>query len=517
MDDDEPAIEAKDLVNSYVVALEDEGDECCVVEDAETPMVLDDGNRFDTVNVELFQCLNGMVEEPALGMGFTSEDDVRDFYSASHKQDYDPNNSFSESLSSPVTGLDALVIVFTEDGNTVGKMVDEKDRPSSVFWVDTRSRIAYDYFSDVVAFDTTYQANQCMMPFAPFTGVNHHKQSVLFGCALLANETESTFIWIFTTWLEAVSGQQPGLIITDYDSTMTRAIERVFPQSTTDIASMNTAQKSVSVNSLFDGYVNARTALQDFAEQYVRALDDRYEKEAKAELETVYSKPILKTPLPMEKQAAELGGDDGGTTTYELAKFDEEQKMYFVTLSISEEIASCSCKMFQFEGILCRDVIAVFKATNVFILPQNYILQQWTKNARDDAILDVLSCLDVPSNSHRGKNLQYNVLYEEEIKCVVEGLASDHSFKVALNTLREARIKISGSKKNAMSAQKLETVASNSFQDENMISSNRDSYSLQTSHAGQHEANTAESCMYNNTFDYVWSNSTSDIEAKCGL
>jgi hypothetical protein len=71
-----------------------------------------------------------------------------------------------------------------------------------------------------------------MMPFAPFTGVNHHKQSVLFVCALLANETESTFIWIFTTWLEAVSGQQPGLIITDYDSTMTRAIERVFPQST---------------------------------------------------------------------------------------------------------------------------------------------------------------------------------------------------------------------------------------------------------------------------------------------
>jgi hypothetical protein len=143
---------------------------------------------------------------------------MRHFF-RSHKQDYDLNNSFSESLSSPVTGLDAPVIVFTEDGNTVGKMVfnflncinyvgrgrlsnfgidaqnilgffkfmqasdpafydaiqvDEEDRPSNVFWVDTRSRIAYDYFSDVVAFDT-YQANQCMMPFAPFTGVNHHK------------------------------------------------------------------------------------------------------------------------------------------------------------------------------------------------------------------------------------------------------------------------------------------------------------------------------------------------------
>lgn len=109
--------------------------------------------------------------------------------------------------------------------------VDEEDRLSSVFWVDTRSRITYNRFSDVVAFDTTYQVNQYKMPFAPFTGVNHHKQSVLFGCTLLADETESTFIWLFTTWLEAMSGQQPGLIITDYDSAIGRAVEHVFPQS----------------------------------------------------------------------------------------------------------------------------------------------------------------------------------------------------------------------------------------------------------------------------------------------
>ncbi|KAJ6960118.1 hypothetical protein NC653_038227 [Populus alba x Populus x berolinensis] len=85
MDDDEPVIEAKDLVNSYVVALEDECDECCVVEDAETPMVLDDGNRFDTVNVELFQCLNGMVEEPALGVALNTLGEARIKISGSKK------------------------------------------------------------------------------------------------------------------------------------------------------------------------------------------------------------------------------------------------------------------------------------------------------------------------------------------------------------------------------------------------------------------------------------------------
>eukprot|EP00257_Ricinus_communis_P019898 XP_015579009.1 protein FAR1-RELATED SEQUENCE 5-like [Ricinus communis] len=415
------------------------------------------------------------------------------------------------------------------------------------------------------------------MPFAPFTGVNHHKQSLLFGCALLTDETESTFIWLFTTWLEAMSGQQPGLVITDYNPAITRAVERVFPQSTlryckwhilskmpkemghahtllpktfqvefdkcvnktetseefesawellldkyslrgnewlqslyfdrklwvpiyvrdTFFAGMYAAQRSGSVNSLFDGYVNARTSFQDFAEQYYKALEDRYEKEAKAEFETFYTKPILKTPLPMEKQAAEiytrrlftvfqneifesllfavkLFSNDEGTSRYEVARFDEEQQIYFVDLNTSKQAAKCSCKMFEFDGILCRHAIAIFKAANIFVLPQHYILKRWTRNAKDEAILDVQSSFEIQGNSRRGK---YSHLYQEAIKCVEEGMASDHSLKVALSALREARIKIVSAKKNAINGQKLETMASSSCQDENAISSQVDSCS----------------------------------------
>ncbi|CAN6571960.1 unnamed protein product [Malus baccata var. baccata] len=53
-------------------------------------------------------------------------------------------------------------------------------------------------------------------------------------------------------------------------------------------------------------------------------------------------------------------------------------------------------------------------------------------------------------NSQKGRNLQYNVLYHEAIKCAEEGMASDQIFKVALNALREARVKIAGAKRNAM-------------------------------------------------------------------
>lgn len=50
--EEEPSGEAKELVDSFV-ALEEEGDECCVVEDVEAPMVLDDASEHN-VNLCVF-------------------------------------------------------------------------------------------------------------------------------------------------------------------------------------------------------------------------------------------------------------------------------------------------------------------------------------------------------------------------------------------------------------------------------------------------------------------------------
>jgi hypothetical protein len=81
----------------------------------------------------------------------------------------------------------------------------------------------------LVTFDPTYLTNRYKMPFVPFTGVNHHKQSILFGCALLWDETEESFVWLLSTWLEAMSGVCPKTIITDQDAAITNAVARVFP------------------------------------------------------------------------------------------------------------------------------------------------------------------------------------------------------------------------------------------------------------------------------------------------
>ncbi|KAL1296110.1 hypothetical protein HN51_056865 [Arachis hypogaea] len=109
--------------------------------------------------------------------------------------------------------------------------LNEEQRLRNLFWVDAKSRNDYLSFNDAVSFDTTYIKSNDKLPFAPFIGVNHHSQPILLGCALLADETKPTFVWLMKTWLRAMGGQAPKIIITDQDKALKTAIEEVFPNA----------------------------------------------------------------------------------------------------------------------------------------------------------------------------------------------------------------------------------------------------------------------------------------------
>ncbi|XBJ23026.1 hypothetical protein VPH35_001293 [Triticum aestivum] len=100
-----------------------------------------------------------------------------------------------------------------------------------VFWADATSRKNYKHFGSVVSFDSTYTTNQYDMIFAPFTGVNHHLQSVFFGAAFLLNEKTESYVWLFETFLKAMGGVAPTLIITDEATSIKNGIDEVFPTS----------------------------------------------------------------------------------------------------------------------------------------------------------------------------------------------------------------------------------------------------------------------------------------------
>lgn len=107
--------------------------------------------------------------------------------------------------------------------------VDDRNCLANIFWADARARIAYKYFGDAVVFDTTYKKNENMMPFAAFSGVNHHLHPVNFGCALILDKTESSYAWLFETWLTAMSGRYPISLTTDQGKALGAAVAKTFP------------------------------------------------------------------------------------------------------------------------------------------------------------------------------------------------------------------------------------------------------------------------------------------------
>ncbi|KAL6899203.1 hypothetical protein ACP4OV_005861 [Aristida adscensionis] len=124
--------------------------------------------------------------------------------------------------------------------------LDRGGRMSNFFWRDGRSRIDYDCFGDVIVFDSTYRLNKQNLICAPFVGVNHHWQSTMYGCALLADESMSSFVWLFKSFLDSMGHKHPRSIFTSQDQVISKAIEEVFPHTCHRIAHWHIQKNAAS-------------------------------------------------------------------------------------------------------------------------------------------------------------------------------------------------------------------------------------------------------------------------------
>ncbi|KAK7262023.1 hypothetical protein RIF29_28351 [Crotalaria pallida] len=113
----------------------------------------------------------------------------------------------------------------------------------NLFWSDSKSRAAYNYFSDVVAIDTTCLTSKYEVPLVLFLGLNQHKQSILFGCGLLAGGTIESYTWLFRAWLTCILGRPPQVIITDQCEILQAVVADVFPRASHSLCLFNIMQK----------------------------------------------------------------------------------------------------------------------------------------------------------------------------------------------------------------------------------------------------------------------------------
>ncbi|KAI3853881.1 hypothetical protein MKX03_018896 [Papaver bracteatum] len=156
---------------------------------------------------------------------------------------------------------------------------------------------------------------------------------------------------------------------------------------------MSSTQRSESMNSFFDGYL----------QQYEQALRDKVEKEAIADAESASKMITTATEFDMDKQIQKL---------YTLSKYKEFQtelvkKIYCEIIHQEEDLAGTfkyvvresvwfkkfdkqkikklvnfDVANFSFRGILCRHAISIITRQGIELLPEKYIVRRWRKDVK---------------------------------------------------------------------------------------------------------------------------------------
>ncbi|KAG5529405.1 hypothetical protein RHGRI_029956 [Rhododendron griersonianum] len=98
--------------------------------------------------------------------------------------------------------------------------------------------------------------------------------------------------------------------------------------------------------------------------------------------------------LLSQKQSVSKFHEEGTTKIYKVVANEKENLVYEVVFDLVDNEAFCSCHKFEFNGILCRHILALFvKKNRVHHLPQHYILQRWTINAKSHVANEISSTL----------------------------------------------------------------------------------------------------------------------------
>ncbi|XP_062114285.1 protein FAR1-RELATED SEQUENCE 1-like [Humulus lupulus] len=178
-------------------------------------------------------------------------------------------------------------------------------------------------------------------------------------------------------------------------------------------ADMMTTQRSESMNNVLKNYVSYKHDLVRFFQHFERLIDDRRYEELTTDFKATQSSLKLSINIEILNHASSIytqaifkmfqaelgkaydcilsicerdGNDDGDCDGEMLTKYmvthHKKRFHHSVEFNSSNSIVQCSCKKFEFAGILCSHALKVLSSKNVLKIPDQYILKRWTKYAK---------------------------------------------------------------------------------------------------------------------------------------
>lgn len=90
----------------------------------------------------------------------------------------------------------------------------------------------YDLYKDTIFMDATYRTNHQGMALTIFTAVNNEGRNVIVAFGLVQRETMDTYEWLLKQLVNFNNGEAPKVLLTDFDPSMSGAIEKTLPNTT---------------------------------------------------------------------------------------------------------------------------------------------------------------------------------------------------------------------------------------------------------------------------------------------
>lgn len=165
-------------------------------------------------------------------------------------------------------------------------------------------------------------------------------------------------------------------------------------------AGMTTTGRSESINSYIKHFLDAKTSLTDFVNKVGVAVQIRNHAGEEARMRQKYHNPRFRTSFPMEEHAASIltpyafeliqleielsakyAADETDSGSYMVKHHTKDGGGRTVTLIEGEKSILCSCKQFEFHGILCRHAIKVLLMKNYFQVPSKYLPFRWRRES----------------------------------------------------------------------------------------------------------------------------------------
>ncbi|XP_025674204.1 protein FAR1-RELATED SEQUENCE 5-like [Arachis hypogaea] len=287
----------------------------------------------------------------------------------------------------------------------------------------------YKLFGDVVVFDATYCSNKYKKPLVVFSGSNHHKQTAIFGFALLEDEEVHTYRWVLLNLVDVMDNKKPSVVVTDGDKAMRAAIADVLPSARhwlcgwhfekncvfwattylwgTFCAGYRTTSRCEGINAFIKGFLKSTNSLLELVHSLDRVVKDYRNNEVTAQFYSTYYTPVFITGLDkielfaskiytrsffkeVRKQIKEVGsllsmGKDTISTTsvYKFLTMGNRRSVRRVLYDLTEFKIECDCHMWSSESIPYIHIFCVMKYEGLDEIPSSLILRQWCKDAKE--------------------------------------------------------------------------------------------------------------------------------------